>query len=35
LGFYDVILVFNKWTGGFHGFTQDQLNTFVNKGQSC
>ncbi|KAI0824955.1 calcium ATPase transmembrane domain M-containing protein [Trametes gibbosa] len=33
LGFYDVILVYNKWTGGFKGYTIDQLTDFVNVGQ--
>jgi sodium/potassium-transporting ATPase subunit alpha len=33
LRFYDVILVYNLWTDGFHGFTIDQLTTFVNTGQ--
>jgi sodium/potassium-transporting ATPase subunit alpha len=33
LGFYDVILVYNKWGDGYHGYTIDQLNTFVSTGQ--
>ncbi|EIW55428.1 calcium ATPase transmembrane domain M-containing protein [Trametes versicolor FP-101664 SS1] len=33
LGFYDVILVYNKWTEGFHGYTLDQLTDFVSVGQ--
>jgi len=33
LGFYDVILVYNKWTDGYKGFTIEQLNHFVFVGQ--
>ena len=33
LPFYDVILVFNKWQARFLGFTNDQINNFVNTGQ--
>jgi sodium/potassium-transporting ATPase subunit alpha len=33
LRFYDVILVYNLWADGFHGFTIDQLTNFVNTGQ--
>ncbi|KAI6118465.1 calcium ATPase transmembrane domain M-containing protein [Pisolithus sp. B1] len=33
LGFYDVILVYNKWKGGWKGYTADQLQTFVDRGQ--
>ncbi|OAX37831.1 calcium ATPase [Rhizopogon vinicolor AM-OR11-026] len=33
LGFHDVILAYNKWTDGYHGYTQDQLNHFVSVGQ--
>ncbi|KAI5987958.1 calcium ATPase transmembrane domain M-containing protein [Pisolithus orientalis] len=33
LGFYDVILVYNKWQDGWKGYSQDQLNHFVNVGQ--
>ncbi|KAH9848973.1 calcium ATPase transmembrane domain M-containing protein [Lenzites betulinus] len=33
LGFYDVILVFNKWGAGLKGYTIEQLNDFVNVGQ--
>ncbi|KAI0746984.1 calcium ATPase transmembrane domain M-containing protein [Daedaleopsis nitida] len=33
LGFYDVILVYNKWTDGYKGYTIDQLTQFVNVGQ--
>ncbi|KZT07880.1 calcium ATPase transmembrane domain M-containing protein [Laetiporus sulphureus 93-53] len=33
LGFYDVMLVYNKWTEGHKGYTQDQLNHFVSVGQ--
>ncbi|KAI0646699.1 calcium ATPase transmembrane domain M-containing protein [Trametes meyenii] len=33
LGFYDVILVYNKWSDGFKGFTIDQLTAFVSVGQ--
>ncbi|TBU28284.1 calcium ATPase transmembrane domain M-containing protein [Dichomitus squalens] len=33
LGFYDVILVYNKWTDGYKGFSTDQLNEFVSVGQ--
>ncbi|KAF8555191.1 calcium ATPase transmembrane domain M-containing protein [Imleria badia] len=32
LGFYDVILVYNKWQDGWQGFTIDQLTEFVNVG---
>jgi sodium/potassium-transporting ATPase subunit alpha len=35
LGFYDVILVFNKWGDGWKGFTLDQLTHFVSVGQCC
>ena len=33
LGFFDVILVYDKWQGGFRGFTADQLANFVATGQ--
>ncbi|OAX37830.1 calcium ATPase [Rhizopogon vinicolor AM-OR11-026] len=33
LGFHDVLLAYNNWSAGYHGFTQDQLNRFVNVGQ--
>ncbi|KAL4065659.1 hypothetical protein V8B97DRAFT_1141491 [Scleroderma yunnanense] len=33
LGFYDVILTYNKWQDGWKGYTIDQLTTFVNQGQ--
>jgi sodium/potassium-transporting ATPase subunit alpha len=33
LGFYDVILVYNKWTDGYKGFTIEQLTHFVFVGQ--
>jgi len=33
LGFYDVILTYNKWADGWQGFTIDQLTSFVNQGQ--
>lgn len=33
LGFYDVILVYNKWTEGYKGYTIDQLTHFVSVGQ--
>ncbi|KIN98259.1 hypothetical protein M404DRAFT_968279 [Pisolithus tinctorius Marx 270] len=33
LGFYDVILVYNKWSDGWKGYTLDELTTFVNRGQ--
>jgi sodium/potassium-transporting ATPase subunit alpha len=33
LGFHDVILAYNNWTDGYHGYTQDQLNQFVYVGQ--
>jgi sodium/potassium-transporting ATPase subunit alpha len=33
LRFYDVILVYNKWADGYHGFTIGQLTTFVSTGQ--
>ena len=35
LGFYDVILVFNKWTDGWKGYTMDELTHFVSVGQCC
>jgi sodium/potassium-transporting ATPase subunit alpha len=34
LGFYDVILVYNRWQDGWQGFTADQLTNFVYVG-SC
>ncbi|EPT05834.1 calcium ATPase transmembrane domain M-containing protein [Fomitopsis schrenkii] len=33
LGFYDVLLVYNKWTDGYKGFSIDQLTHFVSVGQ--
>ena len=33
LGFYDVILVYNKWGQGWQGFSADQLAEFVSVGQ--
>jgi len=33
LRFYDVILVYNKWTEGYKGFTADELAHFVSTGQ--
>ena len=33
LGFYDVLLVYNKWTDGYKGFSTDQLTHFVSVGQ--
>ncbi|KAI0360249.1 calcium ATPase transmembrane domain M-containing protein [Trametes cingulata] len=33
LGFYDVLLVYNKWTDGLKGYSLDQLTRFVNTGQ--
>jgi sodium/potassium-transporting ATPase subunit alpha len=33
LRFYDVILVYNKWTDGYKGFSGDQLSHFVAVGQ--
>jgi len=33
LGFYDVILVYNQWQDGFHGFTIEQLTNFVFTGE--
>ena len=33
LGFYDVILTYNKWTDGWKGYSIDQLSAFVNQGQ--
>ena len=33
LGFYDVILVYNKWTDGWQGYSLAQLNEFVSVGQ--
>ena len=33
LGFYDVILVYDKWTDGYKGYTIDQLTHFVSVGQ--
>ncbi|KAH7882722.1 calcium ATPase transmembrane domain M-containing protein [Phlebopus sp. FC_14] len=32
LGFYDVILVFNKWQDGWQGYSIDQLTDFVHVG---
>ena len=31
--FYDVLLVYNKWTDGYKGFSTDQLTHFVSVGQ--
>ncbi|KAG2357469.1 calcium ATPase transmembrane domain M-containing protein [Suillus spraguei] len=33
LGFHDVFLAYNNWTAGYHNYTQDQLDQFVNVGQ--
>ncbi|KAH7924420.1 calcium ATPase [Leucogyrophana mollusca] len=33
LKFYDVILVYNKWTDGWRGYSSDQLTEFVSVGQ--
>jgi len=33
LRFHDVILAYNKWADGYHGFTIEQLTTFVSTGQ--
>ncbi|CDO77112.1 hypothetical protein BN946_scf184592.g8 [Trametes cinnabarina] len=33
LGFYDVILVYNKWAEGYKGYSLDQLTHFVSVGQ--
>lgn len=33
LGFHEVILVYNKWTNGWQGFTEDELTHFVAVGQ--
>ena len=33
LGFYDVMRVYDKWTEGWHGKTQDELNHLVSVGQ--
>ena len=33
LRFYDVILVYNKWTDGWQGKTIDELTHFVSVGQ--
>lgn len=33
LGFYDVILVYDKWTDGYKGYSIEQLTNFVNVGQ--
>ncbi|KAG0699620.1 hypothetical protein DFH29DRAFT_936038 [Suillus ampliporus] len=33
LGFHDVILAYNNWTDGYHGYTSEQLSNFVNVGQ--
>ncbi|CCL98313.1 uncharacterized protein FIBRA_00307 [Fibroporia radiculosa] len=33
LGFYDVFYVFDKWTQGWHGYSNDQLLHFVSVGQ--
>ena len=34
LGFYDLMLVYNKWTDGWAGMTIDELNNDVNVGES-
>ncbi|KAI0687707.1 calcium ATPase transmembrane domain M-containing protein [Cytidiella melzeri] len=34
-GFYDVILVYNKWADGWKGYTIDELTHFVSVGQCC
>jgi len=33
LGFYNIILVYNKWTNGYKGYTTNQLTHFVQVGQ--
>jgi len=33
LGFYDVILMYDKWTDGLKGYSADQLSHFVSVGQ--
>ena len=33
LGFYDVILVYNKWTAGYKGHSAEDLAHFVSVGQ--
>jgi sodium/potassium-transporting ATPase subunit alpha len=33
LGFYDVILVYNKWADGYKGYSIETLNHFVSVGQ--
>ncbi|KAH7907654.1 hypothetical protein BJ138DRAFT_1116511 [Hygrophoropsis aurantiaca] len=33
LSFYDVMLVYNKWEDGWHGYSLDQLTAFVSVGQ--
>ncbi|KAH9932351.1 calcium ATPase transmembrane domain M-containing protein [Fomitopsis serialis] len=33
LGFYDVLLVYNKWIDGYMGYSLDQLTHFVSVGQ--
>ena len=30
----EILLVFNKWNGGYKGYTQDQLNEFLYTGQT-
>lgn len=32
-GFYDVILVYDKWADGYKGYTLDELTYFVRQGQ--
>jgi sodium/potassium-transporting ATPase subunit alpha len=33
LGFYDVILVYDKWTDGYKGYSIGELTHFVSVGQ--
>lgn len=33
LTFYDVILVYSKWTGGYKGYSLAQLTHFVSVGE--
>lgn len=34
LGFYHIILVYNKWKDGWKGYSQEQLNHFVSVGRT-
>lgn len=33
LGFYDVILTYNRWTDGWQGYSAEQLSEFVDVGE--